>query len=228
MDSSKLNSSFLAYLVEHNLKPGDALPTLAEISDLLGISVGKLREQVEHARQLGIISVKPRVGVQRRQFNFNQAVMPAVLFGLATEEASFAQLAQMRTALEISLWDEAVGALDEADIAHLRQLIANARAKLNAAKIQIPYSEHRAFHMAMFAKLDNPFVCGLLETYWDAYQATEVTRYMSYDYWATVWDYHAKIVDDIEAGQVAESRKTLIDHFNLLKTTPESVNNKTV
>lgn len=225
MDLTPIGSPFLTYLVNHNIQPGDNLPTLADISDEMGISVGKLREQIEYARQLGLISVRPRVGMRRETLDFVAAVLPTMMMGLATGEVTFAQVSQMRRALEISLWHDAVSRLESADIAALHALVDTARAKLNATRIQIPHLEHRQFHLRIFCRLENPFVQGLLEAYWEAYDASEITRYMRYEYWSTVWEYHAQIVDHIAAGEFDAGRDTLIAHFNLLKTTPESVNN---
>ena len=76
----KLDSEFLNYLVANHVNPGDRLPALSEIGDGMGVSVGKLREQLAVARGMGIVSVKPRLGIQREPFNFAESVLPAVIF----------------------------------------------------------------------------------------------------------------------------------------------------
>ena len=47
MRLDKLDSDFLHYLIEHHVDPGDKLPSLNEIGDAMGVSVGKLREQFD-------------------------------------------------------------------------------------------------------------------------------------------------------------------------------------
>lgn len=220
LPSDKLPWRFLAYLAEHDLPPGGRLPTLAEISQELGISIGKLREEVSLARALQFVSLRPGVGMQREPFDFQSVVLPAILFSLSTGEAHFQQLSQMRRALELSLWDEAVCQLQTEDIAQLRALVDQAQTKLREPRIQIPHEEHRALHMIIFGRLQNPFVAGLLEAYWAAYAASEITRYMSYQYWVEVWKHHDAIVGAIEAGDSAQGRQLLLEHFNLLPTTP--------
>ena len=49
-------SEFLHYLASHK-EAEDGLPTLAELSRELGISVATLREQLEVARALGLVEV---------------------------------------------------------------------------------------------------------------------------------------------------------------------------
>jgi DNA-binding FadR family transcriptional regulator len=219
----KLDSAFLNYMVERDVLPGERLPTLAEMSEDIGMSVGKLREQLEVARTLGLVSVRPRVGTQREPFDFLPAVRNSAFFGLATGEASFSQFSQLRRVLETGLWDEAVVRLTEADKERLREIVAQAWQKLREEPVHIPNREHRALHLTIFSRLDNPFVQGILEAYWDMYEASELTRLASYDYWLTVWSYHEQLVDAICAGEFERGRQLLVEHFRLLPTVQPTV-----
>jgi DNA-binding FadR family transcriptional regulator len=214
----KLDSDFLHYLIEHHIDPGDRLPSLNEIGDAMGVSVGKLREELAVARELGVVSVRPRLGIQREPFDFAQAVLPAILFSLATGEATFAQLSRLRRTIETSFWDEAVVCLTADDRRHLRDLVARAWGKLRGEPIHIPNAEHRQLHLTIFGRLDNPFVHGLLVAYWDAYDASELTRFQSYQYWTDVWSYHEQIVAALCADDFERGRQLLDEHFALLQT----------
>lgn len=218
MRLDKLDSAFLDYVVEQNVLPGERLPTLAEISNDIGISIGKLREQLEVARSLGLVSVRPRVGTQREAFDFLPAVRNSAFFGLATGEATFAQFSQLRRTIETGLWSEAVVRLHAADKERLREIVAHAWKKLCDEPVHIPNREHRALHLTIFSRLDNPFVKGVLEAYWDIYEASELTRLASYDYWLNVWNYHERLVDAICNDDFARGRELLVEHFRLLPT----------
>lgn len=216
MRLDKLDSEFLKYLTEHHVHPGDRLPSLLEIGEEMGVSLGKLREQVSVARGMGVVSVRPRLGVQREPFNFADSVLPAVLFSLATGEATFAQLSRLRQAIEISFWDEAVVLLTADDKARLGQLVTGAWAKLRGDPVHIPNGEHRQLHLTIFSRLNNPFVQGLMVAYWDAYDASELTRFMRYRYWVDVWTYHEQIVAALCANDFGHGRRLLEEHFALL------------
>jgi DNA-binding FadR family transcriptional regulator len=219
MQLAKLDSQFLNYLIETQIAPGERVPTLQAIGNDLGISVGKLREQLEVARNLGLVSVRPRVGIQREPLDFSKAILPSVLFSLGTGEASFIQFSRLRRAIETDLWPEAVVLLTEDDKNQLRQIINRAWQKLRGQPIHVPNGEHRQFHLLIFSRLDNPFVQGLLASYWDAYEASELTRFASYQYWLDVWNYHEKIADALCANEFDKGRQLLVDHFDLLPTT---------
>ena len=165
------------------MSPGDKLPTLTEISQELGISVGKLREQLEHARALGLVSVKPRVGMTREPFSFVPVVVPGTLFALAMEEASFEQISQLRRGLETIFWDEAVMQLLPQDIARLQKLSKRRSANLVEVIMASRFlcNEHRDPAYDHFRPNRQSFIIGLLTAYWDAYDATELTRYQSWN-----------------------------------------------
>jgi DNA-binding FadR family transcriptional regulator len=215
-----LNCELLNYLVENGVAPGDRLPPLAELATTLDVSVGKLREQLELARRLNLVSVRPRVGIHREPFDFLAAVRTSLFFGLATGEATFAQFSGLRQKIETSMWYEAVARLTEEDKEKLRQIVALAWAKLQGEPPHIPNEEHRQLHLTIFGRLDNPFVQGLLAAYWEAYEASELTRYVEYVYWTQVWDYHSQIVDAIGAGDFDRGLQCLIKHFSLLPEVP--------
>ena len=59
MITAKIESDFLRYLLEQKYEPGDRLPSLNELSEETGIGVGKLREQLEVVRTLGLIDARP-------------------------------------------------------------------------------------------------------------------------------------------------------------------------
>lgn len=219
MQLTKLDSQFLNYLIDKQVSPGDRIPTLQEIGTDLGISVGKLREQLEVARNLGLVSVRPRVGIQRESMDFSKAILPTVLFSLGTGEATFSQFSQLRRAVETELWAPAVVKLTTADKTQLRDIVDEAWTKLRGEPVHVPNGEHRQFHLKIFSRIENPFVKGLLDSYWEAYEASELTRFANYQYWLNVWTYHEQIADALIANEYDLGRQLLIEHFDLLPTT---------
>lgn len=213
---SNIESDFLRYLVMHGCQPGARLPSLSEISSEIGISVGKLREQLEVARVLGLIEASPRRGISCREYSFQPAVNLGLMMALAINPNQFAAFGTLRAHMETAFWDEAVTLLQPEDKQYLRELVAVAQAKLRQERIQIPHQEHRELHLTIFRRLNNPFVTGLLEAYWDAYEAVELNTYADYLYLQAVWDYHERIVDALWRGDHEEGKALLIQHMNLL------------
>jgi len=213
---NKVESDFLRYLIMQGCTPGSRLPSLKEISEEIGISVGKLREQLEVARALGLIDASPRRGITCQEYSFLPAVNLGLMMALAINPDQFAAYGTLRAHMETAFWDEAVALLQDEDRTYLRQLVVEAKAKLSQDRIQIPHFEHRELHLTIFRRLENPFVLGILEAYWDAYEAVELNTYADYAYLQAVWDYHGRIVDALCAGNHEEGKELLIQHMNLL------------
>lgn len=220
MPFHELDSDLLKYLIDNHVEPGDRVPALNEISTELDLSVGKLREQLELARALGFVSVRTRKGIQREPFNFKPAVLISLLFSLGTGETSFNQFSELRRAIEKSMWHEAVTHLTSQDKQDLHKIVDLAWQKLRSHPAHVPNGEHRQFHLKTFSRLGNPFVQGLLEAYWDAYEASELTRFVNYQYWIDVWNYHQKIAEALEANDFNGGLLLLTEHFCLLPTVP--------
>jgi DNA-binding FadR family transcriptional regulator len=213
----KPGSDLLRYIVASRLRPGDQLPSLEVLSKELRISTGKLREQLEVVRTLGLVEVRPKTGIRLAEYSFLPAVRFSVMYALAGEPALFDAFGQLRSQIEASFWHEAVALLTPADHTHLRELMATAWAKLDGQPIQIPHAEHRNLHLAIFRRLDNPFVTGLLEAYWEAYEAVGLSLFSDYYYLREVWTYHQGIVDALVAGDHDEGHRLLVLHTSLLR-----------
>jgi DNA-binding FadR family transcriptional regulator len=216
MRLSQLDSDLLSYIVEQDFQPGDRLPSLTELSAQIGISVGKLREQLEVARALGLVEASPRRGITRTAYTFLPAVRLSLLTALALNRHHFDEFSGLRAHLETVYWDEAVHLLTDEDKCTLRRLVSTAQEKLNHPRIQIPYIEHRELHLTIFRRLNNPFVVGLLEAYWDAYEAVELNTYADFHYLQQVWDFHARIVEAICHDDAPLGKQLLIEHMQLL------------
>lgn len=225
MLSKRLDSDLLNYIVEQDLKPGDQLPALSDLSQILKINIGKLREQLEVARTLGLVEVRPRTGIRLKQYDFLPAIRLSVLFALALQRDQFMAFTELRNHIEAAFWHEACESLTEADIAALKELVSRAFAKLNRGEfIEIPHVEHRKFHMGIFAHVDNPFVKGLLEAYWEAYEAVELNTYSELEYWQEAWNYHQKIIDHIARREFDDALAAFIAHTRLFRHRKPSPN----
>jgi DNA-binding FadR family transcriptional regulator len=217
-----LESELLNYIINGKYQPGDRLPTIAELHDEahLGISTSKVREQLEVARALGLVEVRSNTGMRLKEYSFTPAVRLSLFCALAKDLGHFELFSELRKHIEIAFWHEGCALLTAEDKAEMRACIEQAHTKLNDRWIQIPNVEHRQFHMTVFRRLNNPFVVGLLEAYWDAYDAVELNRYSDYDYLQKVWEYHARILEAICDGDFDAAQQLFIEHTQLLRYQP--------
>lgn len=217
-----IESDLLEYIIARGLQAGERLPPLEELSAELQISIGKLREQLEVARALGLVEVKPRTGIRVSPFSFLPAVRVSLLYAMAQNRKLFNAFSELRNHIEFAFFHEAVALLTNEDTAYLKFLIEQAFAKLEEHPPRIPHEEHRELHLTIYRRLDNPFVKGLLEAYWDGYEAEGLSVFSDYDYLHEVWTYHEGIVNAIVAGDADEAYRLLVQHTKLLQKRPKA------
>lgn len=219
-------SEFLTYLAEQGQEGQEQLPPLAEMSQQLGVSVASLREQLEVARALGLVEVRPRTGIRRMPYRFEPAVLQSLSYAVAVDPANFQAYSDMRIHLEMAYWYKATSMLTPGDIQILRNMVSSAKEKMRMTPVQIPHIEHRELHLTIYRRLGNPFVTGALEAYWEVYEAIGLNVYTDLNYLENVWKYHERMVESIAAGDLAGGYQAMVDHNDLLFHRPRAQRNQ--
>ena len=216
-------SDFLKFLVAMDRRQVEQLPALADIGAQLRISVASLREQLQVARALGLVEVHPRTGIRRLPYSFHQTIGQSLAYALAIEPENFQYFSDLRNHIEASYWEQAAGKLLPEDLISLQGLVDQAETKLHGHPIQIPHIEHRQLHLSIYRRLENPFVIGVLEAYWEMYETIGLDVYTDYDYLERVWQYHQLMVDAICEGDFQKGHHLLVEHMHLLSERPKPV-----
>lgn len=213
-------SEFLRYLASHP-EADDKLPSLNDLSRELNISVASLREQLEVARAFGFVEVRQKIGTRRLKYSFAPGIRQSLGYALALNDEHFRKFAEMRNHLEAAYWHEAVNLLTDGDKTELKNILTKAWEKLNGTPVQVPHEEHRKLHLTIFSRVDNPFVIGVLEAYWEAYETVGLNMYAgSYEYLQEVWKYHQEMVESICNNKFEVGYEALVKHTDLLYHRP--------
>jgi len=211
---------FLKYLASLEEVNSEGIPALDELSKELEINRAALREQVAVARALGLVSVKPRVGTRRLAYTFTPALHQSLGYAILRDRSNFEKYSNLRNHVEAAYFHQAVKKLTAEDIQELKELVKKAWGKLRGNPAQIPHQEHRDLHLLMYKRLDNIFVTGILEAYWEAYEAVELNIFTGYNYLTGVWQYHSDTVNAISDGEYDLGLKLLMEHTELISVRP--------
>jgi DNA-binding FadR family transcriptional regulator len=202
--------------LSHEQEP-TKLPSLDQLAKQLGVSRGKLREDLIAAQVYGVVDMRPGDGTYVCPFDFYTAIRPLVLYSVALDKRHFGELYKVRASLELGFWQNAVQQLEESDYAEFDRILAAAERKLQGTPVEIPHQEHRDFHILIYSRLENPFVLGLLRAYWDAYEAVGLHRYFDLSYYQHMWSSHKAMIGSIRSGDYDTGREVLVQHFTLLE-----------
>jgi DNA-binding FadR family transcriptional regulator len=194
----------------------DKLPALKDLSAELGLSISTLREQMGVAKALGLVDVRPRLGIRTLPYSFTPAVDASLCYAIKQDSAYFEDFVDLRRHLEYAYFPQAIELLEESDHKKLTKLVQSAWDKLRGSPVRIPHEEHRQLHITIFNRLHNVFVTGLLEAYWDAYEAVGLNVYADLDYLEQVWTYHEQLADAAIKKDKTRGLKILREHFDLM------------
>ncbi len=214
-------SEFLKYLASREETDTDGIPALDELSKELGINRAALREQVAVARALGLVSVKPRTGTRRLAYTFTPALQQSLGYAILHNRENFNKYSDLRTHVESAYFHQAVEKLTDEDIQKLKELVEKAWGKLRGNPAKIPHQEHRDLHLLMYKRLNNIFVTGILEAYWEAYEAVELNIFTDYNYLTRVWQYHSDVVNAIYNDEYDLGLELLMEHTELISVRPQ-------
>jgi DNA-binding FadR family transcriptional regulator len=210
------HSEFFIYLLRYSETEHEKFPALKDLSTELGLSTSKLREQVSVAKALGLVDVRPRLGIRPLPYSFTPAVDASLCYAIQQDAAFFEDFVDLRRHLEYAYFPGAVDLLQESDHQELRKLVQSAWEKLRGSPVRIPHEEHRQLHLTIYNRLHNVFVTGLLEAYWDAYEAVGLNVYADLDYLEQVWTYHDQLAEAAIIKDKSRGLDILREHFDLM------------
>jgi DNA-binding FadR family transcriptional regulator len=190
---------------------------------MLGVSTATLREQMEVARSQGFIEVHPRTGIKKKPYEISQGLSLNLAYGIALNSDHFSRFSDFRKHIESGYWREAVSILLPEDIQKMTTIIDAAFRKLQGHPTQNPQEEHRSFHQIIYRRLNNPFVEGVIEAYWNVYEEMGMAVYTDLRYLENVWGYHKRIVNAIEEGNFDQGYLIFLEHIELINTRESNI-----
>jgi DNA-binding FadR family transcriptional regulator len=206
----------LDYFIKKAKNTRTKIPSIQNISAELGLSTACLREQIELAKNLGLISAQPRKGIEILTYQFKPAVEKSLYYAINLDQSYFYQFSEIRNHLENAFFIESARSLDDDGLNELKVLIRLAQNKLKGKPVQIPHQEHRRFHLSIYKPKNNVFLFGLLESFWDMYENAGLNLYNDLEYLIKVWEFHQRIVENIDLKNYDYAYELLITHMGLI------------
>lgn len=199
------------YIVEHSLRPGEALPPETDLARQLGVSRNSVREAVKALESLGILEARRGSGLYVAEFSFDP-LLDNLTYGLRFDFDQLAELLEVRRVLETGLVSKATQAMSPASLEALGQTVEQMRQRAEANESIT--EEDRRFHQNLFEPLGNATLLKLLDIFWRTYQdAAHTTDMRDIDLVGTYRD-HAAIFEAVKAGDVERAQTALDKHYD--------------
>lgn len=156
------------HILAQGLKPGDPMPTEAQLVEELGVSRANLREAVRTLATLDILDVRHGTGTFVGEMSMRPLVEALTFKGTVLPGDDFKtlrQIVEVRQALDLALAPQIVSHWAGQDGAELYEL-CDAMASHNARNESFA-ADDRAFHLNLTSVLDNTLYSELVAAFWD-------------------------------------------------------------
>lgn len=200
------------YILEHNLQPGDVLPTEQELCEMYGVSRNVLREALKGLAVMGVIKGQPGRGNVVQPFSVED-LMGNVLFCTARDNTEIvAHLLDVRKKLELAYMREAYQTLTPSDIQHIRTILE--RIKNEWMQNIYFHADDREFHMALFSRVHNDALHAIFACIWDLDENFQITKKMQYLGQSKTITKHENIVLALEQRNQEAFEAAMMVHFS--------------
>ena len=202
------------YILEHGLRPGDALPSEGQLVEDLGVGRSSVREAVKSLQSVGIVDVRQGNGLFVRELNFDP-MLEAFIFGMQFDPNTLAELLQIRTWLEGAVIGDAVSLLTEDDLQKLQ-------AVLNEWEVRVRNGEEysdldESFHQIIYGVMGNKTMMKLFSAFWISFSNLDDQITHDIDPEA-VLQFHSAILAAIRTRDPVQTHRQLINYFDHVKS----------
>ncbi|MCA5892213.1 GntR family transcriptional regulator [Isoptericola sp. NEAU-Y5] len=203
------------FILREGLRPGDPLPTEAELCGHLGVSRSSVREAIRTLSTLHIVEVRHGHGTFVGDMSLDALVEALVFRGVLSpgdDLRALRDVVEVRQALDCAMAGRIVASLAGTSNPELHALVDEMVAA--AAEGRSFPKQDRAFHTALLARLDNSLVGQLVAAFWDVHTAVVPRLGLSVaadlDKTARA---HGLMLDAAEAGDVDAFLAAVVDHY---------------
>ncbi|MFJ2020750.1 FadR/GntR family transcriptional regulator [Streptomyces nodosus] len=190
----EVSEAIKSYILDNHLKPGDPLPSEAELCATLGASRSSIREAVKTLAVLDIVEVRRGHGTYVGRLSLSALVEGLAFRGLLSPRDDFrilSELVEVRELIERGMAARIMAALGPEDLDALDVLVDEMDRR--GAHDDRGFAEcDRAFHERLMRPLENELVSQLSLAFWDVY--------------AIVAPQLEGISEEAEAGTIADHR----------------------
>ncbi|GAA1501718.1 FadR/GntR family transcriptional regulator [Dactylosporangium maewongense] len=202
------------YIIENRLKPGDSLPTEAELCEALNASRSSLREAIKTLAALDIVEVRHGFGMFVGRLSLSSLVESLTFRGLLSPEDDFQvllDLIEVRQLFEQGMAGRIIERFDEGQLAELDRLVDQLDAGGAGESL---VDTDRAFHDLLMQPLGNQLITQLNGAFWDVY--TIVAPYLGIanrEENADTVSAHRAMVEAVRRRDAASFAAAVVAHY---------------
>lgn len=205
-------------IMQRGLRPGDAIPTEAELCHDLGVSRSSVREAIRTLATLDIVEVRHGHGTVVGNMSLAPLVETLVFRGALApgdDLEALREVIELRRVLDLAFTDAVVAAHEGKSNPVLERLVSQ---MAECAEKEEPFlSEDRLFHSELLSPIGNPLAVQLVAAFWDIHTAVlpKLDLVLPADLRQTA-NAHGDLYRSAQRGDAEGYRSAVLDHYEPL------------
>lgn len=212
--SSVVSERIRGYILEHNLKAGDKLPSEKQLIDSLGVSRTVVREALKSLEMIGMIRIKTGDGIYVDSLSL-KPMLDQVSFRWKKDPQKMRELFATRSVLELGAVEMAIANYDLELIEQME--VWNREMDIAIQQGQVPVEQDLQFHRALFKATGNETFYELSEILTDFFTSIREQHFGKPEDRKQSLQEHQLIVQFIREKDVQQARREMELHLNPIK-----------
>lgn len=207
------------YILSNGLRPGDGLPSEADLCATLGVSRSNVREAMRTLAALDIVEVRHGYGTFVGHVSLAPLVEGLVFRGVLSpgdDLNALREVIEVRVALDVAMAEALVEVMQGTSDPHLDQLVETMEEQ--SARGEAFADADHAFHAGLASRLGNELVEQLVSAFWDVHYAVHpklgLAPLSDLDETARA---HRSMLRAAEAGDVEGYRRAVLAHYTPIR-----------
>ncbi len=177
-------------LINKEIKPGDYLPSEAELAKGFGVGKSSIREAIKMLEAMGVVEIKRGQGTMICDHPTNSDV-DSLLFQFLIQKSGTEEIVELRAMFEIAYTIMAMQKASEEDLKEIEKTIIDFEEKIN--NNEQSFQDDLIFHYKILYSSHNPYVIKIGESILQLFQTSIKKSVTLTPQWAL--DDHKKIFE---------------------------------
>ncbi|GGS64205.1 FCD domain-containing protein [Streptomyces griseoviridis] len=211
-------------ILDRALGPGDPLPTETELMELFSSGRVSVREALKALQAVNVVEIRRGFGTFVGSLSltpFAEGLAFRAVVRQGRGEPGLLELMRVREALETGLVGTVTAGVPAEDLAVLRALAAAMETEA-AREGRVARATDRAFHLALYASLENHLLSEVLDAFWTAMDRVRASVDDGRQDPAVTCAQHHEIVAAVAARDGARAVRAMRAHFDGIRSRLES------
>ncbi|OUQ21586.1 GntR family transcriptional regulator [Lachnoclostridium sp. An14] len=220
---TKIVDNITNAIINGELKPGDKMPTEAELADSMGVGRNSVREAVKILEAYGVVHIRRAEGTFVSQ-EYDSKMLYPVLYGIILQKDASSQIIGLRKVIDVGILQLAIEKLKAEEMQNdkmeeIERAFEDLEREFQAEEVQVRriYETDVAFHMAIVGITENTMleaICNYVDKVTRRSRTMTIDRFLTEGAQERFLDLHRRIMRLLRERDAAKISEVVEEHYH--------------